>query len=128
MDFYRRISSDHFTAYRLLDYRSNAFNPILHGRFIHTSDGTDIVVRMYPSIINILLVGLMLGVILVYSVVSFLGWLINGQTITPALTLFVVFIMLYSFILNAFAPEAKRAEEFLLGLFKDKNERGNLSF
>jgi len=121
MDFIARIDGSHFTANRLLDYRYNGFIPILHGRFVQGSMGTEVHVRLYPPIVNIAIATILGGYPLWLSVRVLFWWLQNGRAPNEALAFLPFSAIIYGSALSMFNPEADRAEDFLRGLYgKDR--------
>jgi hypothetical protein len=114
-DFYGRIRGSRFTAHRLLDYRGNAFIPMIHGCFVQTSVDTEIHITMHPPIINLILA----SPLICMPFVIFFKSLKQQEPFLQNLGLLAIPVLIYGFMLGMFTPEANRAESFLTKVFND---------
>jgi hypothetical protein len=120
MDFISKIDGANFIANRILDYRGNAFLPILHGKFLQDSGVTEIHVRMYPPIINMVLATVLVGTPLWFFGREVFEWLRNGTSIGTTFIVLMMPVFIYILMMISFNPEANQAENFLRNLYKDQ--------
>lgn len=117
------LSNNSFTISRIINYR-NSFLPIITGTFFAKDGGTEINIKMRPSILVIVFISIWLGAVGLVCIGVFIAWIIKLMHLTqnkfsPMIFIpYLMFIFGYALVTIGFKSESNRSKKFLADLFE----------